>query len=82
VVNNRSDNNFWFNIEKNIRDMLRAPTSRQSGRPAGRCSRRAGGAPGSPQRLRPAGRRGAALGAALGQRNSTANSVIVNPKAA
>ena len=24
VVNNRSDNNFWYNLEKNIRDMLRA----------------------------------------------------------
>jgi general secretion pathway protein D len=23
-VNNRSDNNFWYNLEKNIRDMLRA----------------------------------------------------------
>ncbi|MRV71475.1 type II and III secretion system protein [Duganella sp. FT92W] len=25
-VSNRSDNNFWYNIEKNIRDMLRAST--------------------------------------------------------
>ncbi|MBY0239134.1 MAG: secretin N-terminal domain-containing protein, partial [Burkholderiaceae bacterium] len=25
-VNNRSDNNFWYSIEKNIRDMLRAST--------------------------------------------------------
>lgn len=24
AVNNRSDNNFWYNLEKNIRDMLRA----------------------------------------------------------
>src|SRR5471032_1668142 len=24
VVNNRSDNNFWYSLEKNIRDMLRA----------------------------------------------------------
>ncbi|MRW93575.1 pilus (MSHA type) biogenesis protein MshL [Duganella sp. FT80W] len=30
VVNNRSENNFWYNLEKNIRDMLRASTVSES----------------------------------------------------
>lgn len=82
VVNNRSDNNFWFNIEKNIRDMLRASNQNDSAADplAGLQQNQAGGAPGQPNGFAQPGGAAPALGAALGQRNNTVNSVIVNPE--
>ena len=82
VVNNRSDNNFWFNIEKNIRDMLRASNlSDNPVDPLATQQNQGAGAQGLPNGFgQPAGA-GQSLGAALGQRNNnTANSVIVNPE--
>lgn len=80
VVNNRSDNNFWFNLEKNIRDMLRASNLADS--------------PSDPLAALQQGQQGAAAPNGLGQpaavpaldlgaqsRNANrGNSVIVNPE--
>lgn len=46
VVNNRSDNNFWFNLEKNIRDMLRASSNDAASDPLGGLQQAQGGANG------------------------------------
>lgn len=80
MVTNRSDNNFWYNLEKNIRDMLR--TSNLADNPvdplAGVATAGGAGAvpgqPGQPQTAAPT----LDLGGAQ-SRNKT-NSVIVNPE--
>lgn len=81
VVNNRSDNNFWFNLEKNIRDMLRASNLNDAqADPLAALQNQAGGAPGAPNAFGQPAAPAPALGAAFGQRNTGANSVIVNPE--
>jgi general secretion pathway protein D len=77
VVNNRSDNNFWFNIEKISATCCAPQPARQRGRSAGRAAAGQPAAPGSPNGF---GQPAAQRWAALGQRTSTANSVIVNPE--
>lgn len=79
VVNNRSDNNFWYSLEKNIRDMLRAsnlgdnPVDPLAAAPAGV----AGGVPQNAQPQTPfdASAFGGAKAGGAAQRGS---SVIVN----
>ncbi|NGZ84590.1 pilus (MSHA type) biogenesis protein MshL [Duganella aceris] len=68
VVNNRSDNNFWANLEKNIRDMLRSSNLNDT----------AADAPAGPQQPQSAQQFGAAPAAA--GRPAAGSSVIVNPE--
>ncbi|WP_229262771.1 pilus (MSHA type) biogenesis protein MshL [Duganella radicis] len=83
VVNNRSDNNFWFNLEKNIRDMLRATNI--SDNPidplGGQQAAQPGGLPanglGQPAAPAPALNLGGLQQASNANRT---NSVIVNPE--
>nr|WP_315258325.1 pilus (MSHA type) biogenesis protein MshL [uncultured Duganella sp.] len=77
VVNNRSDNNFWYNLEKNIRDMLR--TSNLSDKQADPLAALQQSQPGQqPNGLGQPGTPALDLGG--GQRNNQGNSVIVNPE--
>jgi MSHA biogenesis protein MshL len=78
VVNNRSDNNFWYNLERNIRDMLRNsnlsdnpvdPLAGLQQTPAGQQGAVSGGPGGQQLNL------DAAMGAG---RNRQGSSVIVN----
>ena len=80
VVNNRSDNNFWYNLERNIRDMLRAsnladnpvdPLASLQQAQAAQAAQ-AGGGPGQPLNLDAA--------ASAPVRTPAGSSVIVNPE--
>ncbi|HEX5344760.1 MAG TPA: pilus (MSHA type) biogenesis protein MshL [Duganella sp.] len=82
VVNNRSDNNFWANIERNIRDMLRPSNLGDAQQADPLAALQAGqqaafngfSQPGAPAPAAPAGGTGV-------QRSNTAGSaVIVNPE--
>lgn len=79
VVNNRSDNNFWYNLERNIRDMLRAsnlndrPADPLAGQQAGGTGDQAHNGAAQPATF-------AALDLGGGQRNNQGSSVIVNPE--
>ena len=80
VVNNRSDNNFWYSLEKNIRDMLRPttindklvdPLAQQQPSQPGAAQAGQGQQPATPSPFD-----GGAFGA--NRNNTTTNSVIVN----
>ncbi|MYN20485.1 pilus (MSHA type) biogenesis protein MshL [Rugamonas sp. FT107W] len=74
VVNNRSDNNFWYSLEKNIRDMLRA--SNLGDNPVDPLASMNGGTPGAPAQ---AGFDATGFGGAKGGGNAQrGTSVIVN----
>ncbi|MGV7207465.1 pilus (MSHA type) biogenesis protein MshL [Oxalobacteraceae bacterium A2-2] len=89
VVNNRSDNNFWYNLEKNIRDMLRA--SNLSDNPvdplsslgtaagtAGAAAPAAGQNPAAPAQPAAPAFDASAFGGSRANKNSS--SVVVNPE--
>ena len=82
VVNNRADNNFWYNLEKNIRDMLRSsnlndnpvdPLAAAQPAPGGLPAQTANGL-GQPAGTAPA------LDLNGGQSRARTTSVIVNPE--
>jgi MSHA biogenesis protein MshL len=79
VVNNRSDNNFWFTLEKNIRDMLR--NSNLSDNPVDPLAGVQQNAPGGTQPGQPQQAPAAFDTGAFGQsrnNNNRPNNVIVN----
>jgi len=87
VVNNRSDNNFWFNLEKNIRDMLRATNIGDNpadplGGQQGQTNPLAPNGLGQPGGLAPQTAAPALNLGSLQQANNAgrSNSVIVNPE--